>query len=82
MNNDNSTRHPNLIAGALREQIERLMRVDGHRYGYDRLKELVDELDQSLLEQQLKNSISHLEVMNSGRFGDRPLFHKTGEAEQ
>ncbi len=55
--NENEPRHPMVICGAMRELIERHMRIDGSRYGYDRLDALLTELEKTLTYQQWEQSM-------------------------
>lgn len=50
-------RHPIQVTGAIRELVDTMLRTNGTRYGYGRLDELVDELERSLVSQQLKDSL-------------------------
>jgi hypothetical protein len=58
MKSGKAVRHPMIIVGALREIIERHMRIDGHSHDYDhdRMDDLVAELEEVLTLDMLTNS--------------------------
>lgn len=60
MSENTTPRHPQVILGALIELADKHLSVDGTRYGYQRVRELLDELEHSLLVQQYELSIKSL----------------------
>jgi hypothetical protein len=56
MENGKAVRHPMIIAGAIREIVERHLRIDGASHDYGRLEELTAELEEALTLDMLTNS--------------------------
>jgi hypothetical protein len=52
-----ASRDPEVICGAIREVIERHIRIVGRGHDYQRLEELCDELSESLMIRQLETSL-------------------------
>lgn len=60
MNNPDNPRHPQVILGAPIEHADKALSVDGTRYDYRRVRELLDELEHSLLIQAYEASVKSL----------------------
>jgi hypothetical protein len=56
-NGETKHRDPLTVAGAIREHVERFLRINGPTYGYDRLEELVTELEDSITAKQFEDSL-------------------------
>jgi hypothetical protein len=59
-----NTRAPEIISGAIRENIERLRAKLPESFTVDRLEQLVEELDEALIIRQMEDS---LKLVGGGR---------------